>query len=71
MKFICISIPVNVMRNKMKLSVAMDINNGSGGHKYIMRIETAYEIKICRQGRFDRYCLSLWGYQNLYVHCCI
>ena len=49
MKFICMSIPVNVMRKKMKLSVAMNINNGSGGHKYIMRIEMAYEIKICRQ----------------------
>ena len=49
MKLIFISIPINVMRNKMKLSVAMNINNRSGGHKYIMRIEMAYEIKICQQ----------------------
>ena len=43
MKFIFMSIPVNVMRNKMQLSVAMDINNESGGHRYTLRIEMTCE----------------------------
>ena len=43
MKFIFMLIPVNVMRNKMQLSVTMDINNRSGGHKYIAHIEMACE----------------------------